>query len=127
MSKMYRGRLVSKNQMTIPLPMQRELGMVQGDELEFVIERGRISSVHVLAPVRVDLLPDAILESLKQRKRDRGAEGALSEADVKKLSEMSHEEVEPSKPAVGTPPRVAEEPYDLPAEAGVGRRHKIFR
>jgi bifunctional DNA-binding transcriptional regulator/antitoxin component of YhaV-PrlF toxin-antitoxin module len=86
MVKTYRGRLVSKNQMTIPVPMQQELEMAQGDELEFVIDSGRVQSVHVLKPVRVDLLPDEVLESLKQRKAGQGAERTVPYQEVQEHS-----------------------------------------
>lgn len=83
----YRGRLVSKNQMTIPVPMQRELDMAQGDELEFIIENGRVSDVHVLKPVRVDLLPDDVLKTLKHRKAAGSAQRRLSPHELKELTE----------------------------------------
>ncbi len=102
MENTYRGRLVSKNQMTIPVSMQRELQMAQGDELEFVIASGRISSVHVLKPVRIDLLPDAVLASLKQRKQDRSAERSVSHQELTALSEGKEPEA-----AVPTPRRAA--------------------
>jgi antitoxin component of MazEF toxin-antitoxin module len=79
----YRGRLVSKNQMTIPAAMQEDLGMVQGDELEFVIEGGGIVGAHVLKPVRVDLLPDEVLEMLKQRKASPGSQRKLTAEELR--------------------------------------------
>lgn len=85
----YRGRLVSKNQMTIPVPMQLELGMAQGDELEFVIDSGRVQSVHVLKPVRVDLLPDEVLQSLQQRKASQAAERKVPYAEVEDFSKRN--------------------------------------
>jgi bifunctional DNA-binding transcriptional regulator/antitoxin component of YhaV-PrlF toxin-antitoxin module len=100
----YRGRLVSKNQMTIPVPMQHELGMVQGDELEFVIDNGRIRSVHVLKPVRVELLPDQVLESLKRRKASGSAGRVISHQEVKELSDGKELEAKvptPMRAAVG--------------------------
>jgi len=84
----YRGRLVSKNQMTIPVQMQQELGMAKGDELELVVENSRVMQVHVLRPVRVDLLPDDVLESLKSRAAASAhAERKLSGQTVKALAE----------------------------------------
>ena len=84
---MFRGRLVSKNQMTIPAQMQQELGMAKGDELEFVLDNGRITQVHVLRPVRVDLLPDDVLASLKRRAKTPSAGRKLSSEKVKELAE----------------------------------------
>ena len=83
MTSTYRGRLVSKNQMTIPLSMQQELGMVQGDELEFVIEQGEITGAHVLKPVRVDLLPNEVLEMLKLRKVSGGSQRKLTADELR--------------------------------------------
>jgi len=87
MTNIYRGRLVSKNQMTIPVPMQRELDMAAGDELEFVIQGGRIIGAHVLKSVRVDLLPDSVLETLVQRRASGGAVRTLSPQEVQARSE----------------------------------------
>jgi antitoxin component of MazEF toxin-antitoxin module len=79
--------------MTIPIQMQRELEMVKGDELEFVIENGRITNVHVLKPVRVDLLPSEVLESIKRRKASGGAQRKLSAQELKRLVEGEEAEV----------------------------------
>jgi hypothetical protein len=73
--------------------MQRELEMDQGDELEFVIEGARIMSVHVLKAVRVDLLPDEVLELLKQRKQHPSAVKKLSPQEVTELAEGKEVEV----------------------------------
>jgi bifunctional DNA-binding transcriptional regulator/antitoxin component of YhaV-PrlF toxin-antitoxin module len=89
----YRGRLVSKNQMTIPVPMQRELGLNQGDELEFVIHNGKVGEVSVLKAVPVDLLPRDVLESLKKRKASQPPEQKLSSAEVKRRAEEKREAV----------------------------------
>jgi len=93
----YRGRLVSKNQMTIPVPMQRELGMAQGDELEFVIDNGRVSEAYVLKAVPVELLPDDVLESLKKRKASQPPVQELSGEELKRRAEGKREAVR--KPA----------------------------
>jgi bifunctional DNA-binding transcriptional regulator/antitoxin component of YhaV-PrlF toxin-antitoxin module len=88
--------------MTIPVPMQRELEMDQGDELEFVINGARIMDAHVLKAVRVDLLPDEVLESLKQRKQHPSAEKGLSPQELTELSEGKEVEVRtPTRAAAG--------------------------
>ena len=104
MPNTYRGRLVSKNQMTIPVLMQQELEMVQGDELEFVVDSGRVSSVYVLKPVRVELLPDKILESLKQRTASGSSGRVVSHRELTELSkgkELEIGEPTPRRAAVG--------------------------
>jgi bifunctional DNA-binding transcriptional regulator/antitoxin component of YhaV-PrlF toxin-antitoxin module len=96
----YRGRLVSKNQMTIPVPMQLELGMVQGDELEFVIDNGKVSDVCVLKAVPVELLPDDVLESLKKRKASQPPEQKLSAEEVRHRAEGKREKARARVPAL---------------------------
>jgi hypothetical protein len=107
MGNTYRGRLVSKNQMTIPVVMQQELNMVQGDELEFVLDQGKVASVHVLKAVRVELLSDDVLQSLKQRKAKEGPQRQVSQQDVKELSEGKKELSESKKVEARAPATAA--------------------
>jgi len=86
MANVYRGRLVSKNQMTIPVQMQRDLRLAKGDELEFVVENGSIVKGNVLKPVPVNLLPNDVLEALLKR-RDAGGQLVLSSEETRRLAE----------------------------------------
>jgi bifunctional DNA-binding transcriptional regulator/antitoxin component of YhaV-PrlF toxin-antitoxin module len=83
--------------MTIPVPMQRELGMVQGDELEFAIDNGKVIEAYVLKAVPVELLPDDVLESLKKRKASQPPTQKLSGEQVKHRAQEKREAVR--KPA----------------------------
>lgn len=86
MPNIFRGRLASKNQMTIPPQMQHALNMVRGDELEFYVEGCRITQVNVLKPVPADLLGDDILAELKKRRANSTEEREISPAELAELT-----------------------------------------
>jgi bifunctional DNA-binding transcriptional regulator/antitoxin component of YhaV-PrlF toxin-antitoxin module len=65
----YRARLVGKNQITIPVEMQRALGMQPRDELQFWIEDGRIERVRIFKMTPVDLIDPEVLRELSEEAR----------------------------------------------------------
>jgi hypothetical protein len=71
--------------MTAPAAMRADLRMKQGDELELVVEDGRIVGAQVLTPVPAELFTPELLKELETRAKRFGAGGATHESTAEGL------------------------------------------
>jgi antitoxin component of MazEF toxin-antitoxin module len=73
MPDVFRLKIVSKRQVTIPLLMLEQLHLQEGDELEVEIENGAVVGLRPLKLVPTNFFSDDMLRKLEQRSRSMDA------------------------------------------------------
>jgi len=71
------GKMTSKGQITIPKELREKLGLSEGDQLKFLIEKDEVR----IDPIKKKLLSQAI-----------GRVTSVEEINVEKMRETAHEE-----------------------------------
>jgi bifunctional DNA-binding transcriptional regulator/antitoxin component of YhaV-PrlF toxin-antitoxin module len=95
MSDIYRLKIVSKRQVTIPQMLLNSLQLREGDELEIEVEGTRVLSLRPLKLVPVDFFSQDALTKLEQRVIDADRSTgfvatALNTADVQAKKDEIH-------------------------------------
>jgi len=105
---LFRTKIVSKRQVTIPQRMMDLLGLKQGDEIHFKVVSGKIVGVHPVRIAEGDLEPD-VVERFQQLENETPIAG-LGDALAPYVSAA-----EPPVPAAGHPvPHKRGPSYDWP-------------
>jgi bifunctional DNA-binding transcriptional regulator/antitoxin component of YhaV-PrlF toxin-antitoxin module len=77
MSDYFRVKIVAKRQVTLPQLMLLQLGLKEGDELEFTVADGAVRGVRAFRPMPLDYFPPEALEMIDRRTKelDSGMDG----------------------------------------------------
>jgi antitoxin component of MazEF toxin-antitoxin module len=105
MKNFYRSKIVAKRQMTLPQNMLDQLGLEIGDELEFIVENGRIGEVRPFRPTLLNPFTPEVERILAERESEiaagrGGGEFKVPDAPNDELLEMGIREVEPQEATI---------------------------
>lgn len=77
MTDFFRVKIVAKRQVTLPHQMLLQLGLKEGDELEFTVAGGAIRGVRAFRSMPLDYFPPEALEMIDRRTKelDSGVDG----------------------------------------------------
>jgi bifunctional DNA-binding transcriptional regulator/antitoxin component of YhaV-PrlF toxin-antitoxin module len=87
MADFFRVKIAAKRQVTLPQMMLQQLGLEEGDELEFSVADGAIRAVRPYRTVPLDYFPPNVLRMIAQRTKEmeKGEDGSyvqLQDADA---------------------------------------------
>jgi AbrB family looped-hinge helix DNA binding protein len=91
MPDFFRVKIAAKRQVTLPQMMLQQLGLEEGDELEFTVADGAIRAVRPYRTVPLDYFPPNVLRMIAQRSKEleKGDDGGyvqLEDADAPALA-----------------------------------------
>ena len=67
MADYFRVKIAAKRQVTLPQLMLNQLGLMEGDELEFTVAEGVIRAVRPYRPMPLDYFPQEALDMITRR------------------------------------------------------------
>jgi AbrB family looped-hinge helix DNA binding protein len=85
LQRIFRMKIASKRQVTLPQKLVSQLRLNEGDELEIVTNGSEITEIRPLKLVPTTFFTEEILEKLDQREQELKAGGGFELADVSEL------------------------------------------
>jgi bifunctional DNA-binding transcriptional regulator/antitoxin component of YhaV-PrlF toxin-antitoxin module len=135
----FRTKIAAKRQVTLPQLMLNQLGLMEGDELEFTVADGVIRAVRPYRPMPLDYFPQEALDMIARRSDEMRAGisgGYVQLAGVPAPAESVHPAIagaladnplHPADTARGEQGFNPEERTGRAASAGSGRRKAGMR
>src|SRR5256885_35553 len=99
MKELFRLRIASKRQVTIPQRLMNVLGLSEGDELQVLVKGNQINEVRACKVVPTHLFSSDVIAALEAREKEI-KEGKASELNT---SELEHRGDAANMPTVGAP------------------------